>query len=872
MISENIKDILEKKVSLVKTQMSNKTFQSSVIELEARLYSNTKNHTIFNGHWENLAIALKKMNKRTEEMDIVSVSVNGYSDRVQLITSNGVTSLVKEIKYKLFPIDNDIGHWTRYYVSVEKPLKRYDDVDRELLNIEIEALVNRTKSLHKERVIKRTRYWIRDYIVVDMSIIQDEQRSLEIEVELINAGKNIDKMAEFVTITRKLVCLMRGSTYLYNSTVLETLATMVNMQLPAKTSIEANEEDVFSHHIDRAIFNNVRTIKKEDLVIGGIVGGFRNINYSAALKTDGRRNILIFSPIGVWICWPPMIYNLIDPTLSLTEGLSIFDGEEIPLEKRRDGNKTKYVFEIFDCLMIESRDVRKFNQEQRLKMCGVFMKGIYEADVVPRDLDITFKKMNPITSPDQFFYTIQMLLDEAKIYRYKTDGITFTPYNYHYWTNVDLNSADKKRSLVDVPEIVKWKPEELITIDFRLSIVDDKERLMVAEVEGNEIKEYVFKGTIQYPFDQDTMVNWDQVRASGLTVGSIGEFAWINKQYVFRNIRIDKQYPNTGSTVAEHNWEEVNSPLTEAALTGKNFRFMFFYHNKIKRELFKAGSRTLLSIGSGRGGEVWSWSEYDWIVACEPNEDHREEFKVRASKAGFRVLMPHENLPPPTKANGVEKLERCVILLNAKAEDTELIKEQVAKISPNGVNAISLIDVATFLWKDEKTLSKSMKTIQSCLSPGGVFIWKMMSGDRVRRIISPLYQKGIEDGKHTLTYGTFQLKYNVINGELQNEVKVFIPEGITTEGDVDDGWQTEYLTSVDHMIKNYFSKGYVSTKRKVADEEFFMNSNSTKLSSLYEYGVIKKEGSIVSASQKFTGKEEIKKTFTTQRMRRAVNK
>lgn len=876
MLAETLVKLLTKKVLSVSSQMESSTsFQSSTVELESRLYSNHNKYEVSPGHWENLSVALKEMNKRSEITEIVSVSVDGYSDRIRLTYhEDGNVSIEKEAKYKLNPIDVDLGHWTRYSISVERPITNLDEgATEDMLEEQKQELILKRKSLSRERVIKRTRYWIRNYIVVDMSVAtEDEKQNLEIEVELIDAHKNIDRIPEFITISRKVMALMRGTTYLYNSTIIETLSTMVNMQLPAKSSTENIESEVYRYNIDRAIFNNVRTIKKEDVVLGGIIGsGIRNISYSVCHKTDGQRSFLIFSPLGVWICWPPLIYNLIDPTLSITDSLSIFDGEMIPREQREDKSGPRFVFEIFDALMVESKDIRQLDHEQRLRTCSAFFYSVEKSNVMPSNLEVTFKKMYTITSPEQFFYTVKMLLDSASEYRYSTDGLLFTPYNYHYWTGVDINNADKKRNLTTTPEIVKWKSQELTTIDFRYSIVDGYDTLMVAEVEGEETKEYPFRGTLRYPFDQRTMIDWEQVKDRGLMIGAIGEFSWNGSKYVFRNLRNDKQYPNTGTTVAEHNWEEVNSPLTAEAITGENFQFMFFEHNRIKSEMLSYGSRSILDIGAGRGGIIWRLRNFDVVIAVEPNASHREEYVKRATMAGYLVIGPDDPIPRPIKIDGVEKVQKFVVLIEGKAEDTDKIKEQVFRVTPNGVNTVSLIDVATFLWKDKETLTKSMNTVKECLAPGGVFLWKMMSGDRVRRLISPQHCRDAVKGNGELSYGNFKLKYRVIKDDVDKKVKIYIPEGITTEGDAEEGWQEEWLTSPDEMIKNYFSEGYKETLRKVADAEYFMNQNSRKLSKLYEYGVVKKDGVDIQ-KDRFAPKAGIKSTSTVRRVRRVANK
>jgi hypothetical protein len=224
----------------------------------------------------------------------------------------------------------------------------------------------------------------------------------------------------------------------------------------------------------------------------------------------------------------------------------------------------------------------------------------------------------------------------------------------------------------------------------------------------------------------------------------------------------------------------------------------------------------------------------------------------RCQIAGLPVVGEDDPLPPTG---------RFVILVAAKAEETKRIKRQVDRIDPEGVDVVSLLDVGTFFWESEEILNNSFNTVKQCLAPGGKFVWKMMNGDLVRSL--PQVQE-TRDGASKIQYGEFTLDYAIKNGTLDKEVFVYIPEGITSEGQ-DDGRQREWLTSVDEMYGLFPKVEYEYMSRTIDTEETFLPENSKKLSALFEHGVLKKKEPAGKAEPKRTRPAQDKETVTVQR-------
>jgi SAM-dependent methyltransferase len=864
-LSDTISNIVAKSVS-----EGNKNF-----EIEARIFTSKKrldrrssqrrqedNFFVSLDHWTKLKTALEKQGLSSKSSTIRTIGFSGKPHRFRLIEEDGSRRLVSELKHN-YIVKSDDEFWTRYSISEETvqdeqaltkitsvPLSRaslnknenFTPADTrflESLGKNVAVLEQELRSFRNERFIKRTSFTAtsqayKDLARIDMSEVFSStgEPKYEVEVEMLNVANNYTRVQDFVLFCRKVVSLFRGTEVSYNWSIYREFCTMVNTLVPIA------EKVLSSDFVNKNLFNQVRTIKKLDLVQGGLVGG--QITYGVSYKTDAERSILVLSGFGIWILWPPYTYNLIsNKALFEDREITILDGECIPLgEARKDPNdRCKYVYEVFDAIVVRGINVRPLDLDQRLSIARDYLHAIDIDEILSTLLRIRIKPIWSFSTVQEFFNKVETALVAGEQSDYKTDGLVFTPWNTGYWIGIDIDTESTSRTLKEKHEIVKWKNAKNTTIDFRYKIVDGNPVLAVTEWEqepesGEKLaKDIPFLGDSMYPFNQETMVDWEYI-VKNVREDSIGEYSFDTKKkkFVFLRSRDAKAHPNTNETVAIPNWREINSPITEEAITGKSFQLMFYYHSRIKSDLMNKSEGTLLDIGSGKGGVIWRWTKYKKIVAVEPNGNHIVEFRRRCQLAGLLVVEENGEVP-------VEDV-RFVILIHGKAEETERIQKQVRRIAPNGVNAVSLMDVGTFFWQNTTILNKALETIKSCLAPGGLFLWKMLNGDLVRGVIDKPQEEGI------LEYGSFRLKYTANNGNLNSQVEVFIPEGITTEGDTETEFQTEWLTSIEEMETYFPSPDYTIESRSIADQEAFMSENSQKLSALFEYGIIKKKGEI----------------------------
>lgn len=873
-LADTICDILLEKYHNFGPEIKNSKF-----EFEAKIFTSFSRKTegkkrddetflVSKAHWDNLYQTCVDSGMRAEKQSILTVVFETQPFRMRLTAIDDGNSLMLDIenKYRLNNYDDSIS-WVRYSFSQEKtithlPHKNINakvlkkillpelileegELDERSLSFathfqsEVSSAVSELHASPIKRLARRTSFYSDNfsYARIDMSEIFDEKGQVryDVEVEMLNPKENMKNIKGFYLLCKKLVCSFRGSDNFYNRIVYGGVCQLINAHcyVSLRDKIEKN-------FIYKQIFNQVRTIKKDDLTEGAIVGG--KVHYAVTYKTDGYRAILALTPYGVWLFMIPLTYNLISRThLFGIEDITIIDGELIPVEKRHEStHKYQYYFQSFDALFVRGQDVRGPPLTERCQLLKDYLSTIDVDSIFGHKLKITQKPYREIENVDDFFVQTSAMIALSKTLEFDTDGLIFTPLEPEYTIGIDVEKDSNVRTLITNNEIVKWKNPEDTTIDLRLRTYEGRRRLLgvewVKKDDESEPKEIPFVGDAEYPLDQDTMIDWEQIEEMDVKEGTIGEygFNFEIKKFQFRRERdTDKQNPNTIDTVAIPNWRELQYPIYESAITGKSFYLMFYYHIRVKgRELIASHSggsyRTLLDIGTGRGALIWYWNGYDRIIACEPNAKHRAEFKKRCAGRDLPVFDSYEEVTNDVK--------RYVILLPYMAQDTEEILDVVKKMTNNkGVDVVSLMDVGTFLWETPGILQQSVDTIRGAMKKGGRFLWKMMNGDLVRGALDTE-----KDGRQKYKLGKFYIDYEVEEGKVQGKIGVFIPGSITTEGGGSEV-QEEWLTSVDEFTELLTAGGECSViSRAIANKERMMSENERTLSSYFEYGVIEK--------------------------------
>ncbi len=590
------------------------------------------------------------------------------------------------------------------------------------------------------------------------------EESYEVEVELLEWSSNIvSKFANFNKLLHFIFTQLYETALLYTVNEKRDLAQQIN-------NILGEKHGTFLRF---GMVAQARNLKFRDMVWGGLIGNeFRKDGkmvqnrYSITHKADGLRKFLVVDKSGIWLIFPPDEFNLVYRFTSLDQDHSlnglVLDGELVPNDKahRKSENvahkirkdivgldffDTKdrknlrlipgatYWYLVFDALAIDgNKDVQFQPHSERMKWAYRATNRFLDIQDNKR-LVINFKSFKQITSPDMFYTLMQRMFVEKDLLPYAEDGFIFmsemAPYN-------PIKQAEQRskrtlklheRSLVRQSDICKWKPVERLTIDFCIKKKGDGTiDLMVL----NGRKKVPFTGTPFNPFDVESMVDSDHLLLKKYPTGSIIEFQWdfLRERFTPLFARPDKRNPNR-LDIANDDWDDIHNPITQNVLEGRNFTLMRKYHNRIKHQLFKsltsfrtvAGQpkkRYLLDIGSGRGGDVSKWRNFDKIVAVEPNGDHIVELERRLELWGLR-----------------DRVE----IVQTGGEDTRKITAAVKRFVGQRVHTVSMMLSMTFFWKNKKRLQKLVGTIDANLYDHGTIVFMVMDGDTVEEVFDPYF-------------------------------------------------------------------------------------------------------------------------------------
>jgi hypothetical protein len=183
-----------------------------------------------------------------------------------------------------------------------------------------------------------------------------------------------------------------------------------------------------------------------------------------------------------------------------------------------DGELYQGKFYVFDILFYKGKDVRKLTMTERLKI----LKEIKRTN---KSL-ILKEYWSPYSSSiKKNFYEIKKLYKKDLVLNGKVDGIIFTPDLEYYAT------------------VLKWKPVELLSIDFKIHKINDKFEMLL---QNGSIYHTIIPKKVDYNrYPDNTVV----------------EFIWKkSKGWLPIRERPDKINSNW-ITVIESNWAQIQNPV-----------------------------------------------------------------------------------------------------------------------------------------------------------------------------------------------------------------------------------------------------------------------------------------------------------------------
>jgi len=537
--------------------------------------------------------------------------------------------------------------------------------------------------------------------------------------------------------------------------------------------------------IDHSPLVQARNLRIDDLTYGGLVGNSKTA-YTITHKVDGVRKLLVFNRQGIWLVMAPSELMCITKKEQKDLYGTILDGELVPPESRNHGAPSSRLWFIpYDALSMTSVNgysidystgIQQMPHVERLNYAQAIADK-FKGDI----LYISTKSFKTINTVEDFFTQYRELSHEqltdgnVSVLPYKTDGMIVTPTNTPYNNHTDSIPL-KDRVLTTYPDICKIKPIEQLTMD--LAVVGSQ--VMMANM-GQLIP---FTGTSRAPANMGQLPD--------VPDGTVVEFGYRDGVVVPVRIRYDKTKPNQLPFVLD-TWKLIHSPLTYEMLSGNSFDLVRRYHNRIKRQLLATGSGLLLDIGSGRGGDVSKWSNYQHVYAVEPY--HVEELTRRTASMNN------------------------ITIIQAKGQDTDTIAQIVPK-----VDVVSLMLSLPFFFSSDEVLDGLVRTIKTLLKPDGKILFLTMDSNLVAKSFQGIKQ--LELGPASLIYQPPEL-YIKIPGTIL-DTAIYQTEQYP-------GYQREYLVDMDKLASK-LSPEFELASIKIADEEGFLTHKEVLFTSMYSYG------------------------------------
>lgn len=432
---------------------------------------------------------------------------------------------------------------------------------------EISEVPNFTPQLirHKQSFIFPLGNGIADLILIHSAIDTDRKGAddrFEVEVKL----NHSTQIVPFLTIL--------------NGVIQQIFNTADPYTLPERIAVFQELNRIFQVPTPRhdgihgSVLVQARNLKIKDVVSNGLLSG---IGYSVSHKIDGQRRLLAILDSGIWMVTEHGEANRLTrktiPTLTGT----VIDGEFIPKDRRKPGAPTQPYWMIFFDTVAYGGTTEIQNQPHYGRMLVaqqvVDLMNTMELSHVAVNTNkfVALDTEVDLVNAPEFFNIMQRMSEEVSTLTYETDGFMFrperSPYNSH--------SNEKplpERILTRYPDICKWKPPNLNTIDFSL------QWKMESGVRSLDLMSW--DGRQLVSFTKPFIVAAEDPLIVNLPTGTIVEFEFRDGTTFYPiRVRFDKIRPNK-LEIAIDNYELIQNPLTLETLQGKTFDLVRAYHQR----------------------------------------------------------------------------------------------------------------------------------------------------------------------------------------------------------------------------------------------------------------------------------------------------
>ena len=235
----------------------------------------------------------------------------------------------------------------------------------------------------------------------------------EVELEFVKQGTHITSthLSQFESAFLTILRLVQGTTEIYTAREKEDIIEFINKQIAQGAGLMRYNPSKYAIDFDMLV--KTRNLKFGDLISGGIIHNGRDGAYRITHKTDGIRQLLVFSPVGVWLAMAPdQVHLVMRSRLESFLGV-VLDGELVTKDKRKrgvtmDGIDSPLWYFIFDCLSYpDYGQVQKRRHTERMRLAQNV------ADVLKSDvIRIYGKEFRAFENPEEFFVLMRTMFAE----------------------------------------------------------------------------------------------------------------------------------------------------------------------------------------------------------------------------------------------------------------------------------------------------------------------------------------------------------------------------------------------------------------------------------------------------------------------------
>ena len=707
----------------------------------------------------------------------------------------------------------------------------------------------------------------------------------EFEIEILNSGSNPQDLSQLLTNFQQTVSYLPQIIQMYLDTrVLYTEQELNSLNISFGRSLNGKAK------IFKSALVQSRNLKLRDLVDGGIINS-KNGPYSITLKADGSRRILAINQTGIWLIYPTTEYNLIHRWKGILNAeQNKFLGSAFDCELLSPDQSGVSGILIFDCMAFVSDDdnpqliqnyphlkstghsltqssgnSRKRNDEKKyyknensgnwtryqkveeiVKLLNTIGKLSLSDDPL-HFFRFAAKEFFPFTTSEEFFNIINGLSpilepfdlgQTTTFYPHYTvnginfpfaiDGMIFTPsYPYnpqsHRFTN---------RKLTHIPDVCKWKPTRLLTIDFMIDL--NSEGQIDLYNYDRTLGQVAFRGDINYRESDKNLginpFNPSQIDITGFTFipKMIVEMGWDATTQKLKYYRSREEKGEANSLdIAIDDWIDIHKPLRLATLSGKTFELVFRYHNKIKTQLISRHieiNDIVLDIGAGGGGDIYKLKMAQKVYAVEPDLKNITELRQRLDASSMKDKYT---------------------VIQAYGQETEKI---TVAMGQDKASVIILMLSLSFFWQTSEYLQMLINTIKAVLAPGGRILFLTQNGDAIKEAAEPILGGEtnwvtLADQSKVLTLGVQQGANFLDKSASQQGVQFQLFPRIPGSGRRLDvqipgivGLQTEYLVFIRDLILRLQEFNVELQEISRATNEKFLTTAEKNYTAFYSYG------------------------------------